>query len=290
MYNQAWAFDLDGWKWFHLGLFFLPKNALIVASSKGLVCLGKKSREEYILYVCNPITKMWRQLPALTFDPDIVLLDVDLGTNIYKVAALVLRDNHCSRRPSGTVSVFDSSSNIWVETDEVPVSISSMRVMDASLVGRYLCCLLPEGLVFFDLDERRWIVNNRAYRFVTGDHLDLGYLFVFNRAGKWNVWQHFADHCIHIHEYDMDSRQWRRVSQAETVIAYVGHYSSLTQFGSEEELQGNARHSPKKRGGFSISSTVSDFPKSPLLCDRVKINAGFHIKRLWFKPYIGATP
>lgn len=286
MYNQAWAFDLDGRQWFHLNFFFLPENAIIMASSGGLVCLGRLSLEGYTLYVCNPVTKNWRQLPPIPSHPGVVLLDVDRQSSTYKVVALVLRGQSCNTRPSGSVFVLDSKIGVWRETIGVPQELHCRNLWDASLCGRFLCCLTTcQRTETFDVVKAEWTLNAPFTR-LPNDAGTPSYLF--NQAGNWGVvLPHRGRKGKSVLRYDMSERCWRPVCPANSVVC-VGRFSSFCSSTLYDGLEVYVLHPDGHKFYTSTSSSSSLLPKSPLTRHKIRGREIF-IRGVWFEPHLQVT-
>eukprot|EP00250_Pteridium_aquilinum_P006206 c16173_g1_i1 orf=219-1355(+) len=290
MYNQAWAFDLDGQQWFHLNFFFLPENAIILASSRGLVCLGRMSTEGYTLYVCNPVTRIWRQLPPLPVNPGVVLLDVDHKSSTYKVAALVLRGGPCISRPSGAVFVFDSKiGGFWLETVGVPQKLSLDKLWDASFCSGFLCCVSScQSIEVFDVANKEW--TPRAvftHPPVTTSDADLSSdgPYMFDLAGTLGA---IFPHRGRIFRFDVAARCWRPANPANGFVC-AGRFSSLFSRTSQDGWVVNLLQAKGHKCFNSFLRSCSLLPKSPLTRHKIR-GREILIRGFWFEPHIGATP
>ncbi len=118
-------------KWHRIPFDFLPMQIQPAASAGGLVCLVADYRP-FAFFVCNPITKVARQLPPRICKrrPRIVCMVVDRLSKAYKIIAAggYRSDDDC-----WTTEVFDSVTGCW--------RVSGSLLQD-ELTKRTICCRL----------------------------------------------------------------------------------------------------------------------------------------------------
>ncbi|KAL3685862.1 hypothetical protein R1sor_003884 [Riccia sorocarpa] len=158
-------FDDGAQKWWKMDLDFLPGAACrLLAASGGLLCLcfaGMCS----CLYICNPVTKTWRELPEFHHKRRregtmLVHLLVDKVALSYKVIVI----GYPSSSSPGTVKtssalteVYDSKTNQWTALTNIPSSGCTLAPSMAFRNG-ILYCLTeqPTGLLAFNIARKVW--------------------------------------------------------------------------------------------------------------------------------------
>lgn len=113
------AYDVSTHKWNALSVLELPgklpdPDLKVIASSEGLVCYGFRWGELTStdhLYICNPITRVWRHLPQ---HPEKTVdhfgMKYDGRTNSYKILTMNVA---ASGGTIGSVTIYESASNQW---------------------------------------------------------------------------------------------------------------------------------------------------------------------------------
>lgn len=305
MYNQSWAYDLEGCQWFHLSFFFLPETATIVATSGGLVCLGRVSEEGYMMFVCNPLTKDWKRLPSIPIQPDLVLMDVDHESNSYKVIGLVFRA-HVGAGYSRSVLVFDGKTGYWRETLHVPEGLCGENLWDATVSGGVLYCLSTnQRMEAYDLNRGVWSPSPyptdalarilQVQRLCYGQQQDsnsgLDDSYLLDRRGRLAmVTPHRGIKHVYINKFDAISRTWRssHVSAVKGTVICAGRFASLCvtkpQTGSDVYLL----HSKGNGHYRSASKSFLQLPRSPLTRHKVH-REEILVRGLWFEPRLDAT-
>lgn len=306
MYNQAWAYDLHGCQWFHVNFSFLPENAILMATSGGLVCLGRIDREGYVLFICNPLTKDWKRLPPIPLQPGVVLLDVDHQSSIYKVVALVLPGQARNARPTGSVFVFDAKIGVWRETIGVPWELNSSGLWDAAVSGGVLYCLTTQQrMEVYDLDTGVWspravshgpsalpvIVNQQQHnrhRLQLADNLSSDMSYIFNWEGKWGaVMPDRGKKAMVVFEFDASASCWRSGYPAQSIVC-AGRFSSLCSSTLQDGWEVYHLHAEGNKCYSSTSRSCSLLPRSPLTRHKIHGNE-ILVRGLWFEPRIEVT-
>lgn len=319
MYNQAWAYDLAGCRWFHLNFFFLPENASVVAASGGLVCLGRATEEGYILFVCNPLTKDWKKLPLIPVQPGLVLVDVDQQSNFYKIIALILRGQAGagSVRPTGSVLLFDARYGIWRETTDVPRELRATSLLDATVSEGILYCLTTDqGIEAYDIDQGVWspvaiapaaVAPVAIARFLhpprlhrpwrqlglqLGNQPSVQDSYILDRQGQLvMVTNHDDPKMVIVNEFDTNTRRWRRADHfpaATGSVICAGRFSSLCLTAPRNGSNVYLMDSGKNKRYCVASRSWHQVPRSPLSRHKLKCEE-IRVTGLWFEPRIDAT-
>ncbi|KAI5055313.1 hypothetical protein GOP47_0030458 [Adiantum capillus-veneris] len=297
MYNQAWSYDLEGCQWFHLNFSFIPETAMILATSCGLVCLGRVAEEGYVMYVCNPLTKEWKKLPTAPRQPDVVVMDVDRQLHAYTIVGLVTR-SAAGSGSSGSVLVYNGVTQSWRETSRVPVNLRAGNLWDATVSGGILYCLsTKQRIEAFDLELGFWspvrypndslsrILHLQQLRQLQGAPA-LEHSYICNRKGCLAmITPHHNWRNIFITKLDPVSRTWRssHISAMIGRITCVGRFSSVSLSMEHEQSHVFLLH-PKGNGHYSsVSKSFQQLPPSPI--SRCKLQTGeILVKGLWFEP------
>ncbi|EFJ31846.1 hypothetical protein SELMODRAFT_87170 [Selaginella moellendorffii] len=144
-------------RWYKLPLAFLPPNAgLPVATARGLLCFtnhfqGYNNDEYTALFVCNPLTKAWRELPPMLFHhrPTLVTMVADAATKSYKLVVA----------GRWTTEVYSSATNSWKRSACLPRGEEISR--NVALCNGVLYCLTPRwyncSLLAFSIQHETWI-------------------------------------------------------------------------------------------------------------------------------------
>lgn len=303
MYNQVWAYDLAGCQWFHLDFFFLPENAIVVAASGGLVCLGRVTEEGYTLFVCNPLTKGWKKLPSIPLQPSLVLVDVDQRSNLYKVIALVLRGQagDDSVRSVGSVFVFDAKCGVWRETLGIPRELHTQSLWDATISEGVLYCLTMEREIeAYDLDQGAWspiaiaqaLLPHRYNRILLRrGHQPSAHDYILDRQGQLiMVTKYDGLRAIFVNGQNINARSWGTdCSEAATgSVICAGRFSSLWLTLPHGENNVYLMHSGGNKRYCSGSRSYHELPRSPLTRHKMQGDE-IVVKGLWFEPRLDAT-
>lgn len=149
------SFDPSVNKWHNIPIDFLPYHAgYPVAAARGLLCFINKIRgymDDYTsLFICNPLTKHWRELPPMLSKqrPILVSMVVDKTTKAYKVIV------------AGQVSteVFDSSSSTWKKSGSLPRGEEISR--NIAYCNGQVYCLAPRWynciLLSYNVEQEVW--------------------------------------------------------------------------------------------------------------------------------------
>ncbi|KAL2653934.1 hypothetical protein R1flu_022062 [Riccia fluitans] len=158
-------FDDGAQKWSTIDLEFLPSPACrLLAASGGLLCLcfaGMCS----CLYICNPITKTWRELPEFHYKRRregamLVHLLVDKATLSYKVIVIGYPSSSSPesvKSSSALTEVYDSQTDKWTALANIPSSGCTLAP-STTFRNDVLYCLTeqPTGLMAFNIARKVW--------------------------------------------------------------------------------------------------------------------------------------
>ncbi|KAG0563284.1 hypothetical protein M758_8G018100 [Ceratodon purpureus] len=158
--DRRWcAYDHAHKKWLHLPpLTFLPREAKhILAGDGGLLCLSELPSSA-LTYVCNPVTRTYKRLPALSHDyePGITHMVVNAKSHGFKMIVTLthyLESTH----------VFDSQSNSWQATSCLPPHFLLWGRRSSAFCQGFLYCVAleiggmnMEGLIAYDVKSGVW--------------------------------------------------------------------------------------------------------------------------------------
>ncbi|BBM98678.1 hypothetical protein MPTK1_1g15370 [Marchantia polymorpha subsp. ruderalis] len=156
-------FDSGAQRWATLDLGFLPRAACrLLSASGGLLCLSHAGACSCV-FICNPMTKSWRELPAFhqrRRRPGTMLVHllVDTASLSYKV--IVIGHPSCSAPSAAAASVtevYDSRTGAWTAVANIP---SSGCILSPSVAFRngIIYCLTenPTGLLAFNMARKVW--------------------------------------------------------------------------------------------------------------------------------------
>ncbi|KAL9256988.1 F-box only protein 6-like protein [Drosera capensis] len=154
----ASMYDPSMMKWRHPAIPPPPPKVVIllpVASAGGLICFLDIGHTYF--YVCNPLTRTWKELPARS---------VEVWS---RVAVGMLWDRNPSKGykilwvgHNGEHEIYNSVQNSWTRPGEAPVGIklplslnfrSQAVSIDATI---YFLRSDPDGIVSYDLETRVW--------------------------------------------------------------------------------------------------------------------------------------
>ncbi|XP_024364629.1 F-box/kelch-repeat protein At5g15710 [Physcomitrium patens] len=122
------AFDPSGRKWQPMPpMSFLPSEVKFVEGvAGGLVFFSVEAHFQPVkLFVCNPLTRSWRQLPEMSYrrTPIIRHMVVDEATKTYKIVVSGNADVYSTRDGYSrylNTEVYDSVTGLWTETGSMP--------------------------------------------------------------------------------------------------------------------------------------------------------------------------
>lgn len=123
--NEGLTYDPKENKWMRLSFSFLPVESRAVATADGLICMVPKTSNASGLYICNPILKLWRELPRppglFKFFFFVAGLIVERNLRSYKV---VLAGSELVCGDVGQIvlmaEVYDSRTNSWMRSRSFP--------------------------------------------------------------------------------------------------------------------------------------------------------------------------
>lgn len=155
--NTGAMYDPSMKKWHHPTVPALPTKQIVlpVASAGGLVCFVDIGHRSF--YVCNPLTKSFRELPARSvnvWSRVAVGMALDGGPGSGYKIVWVSRD--------GEYEVYASRENRWARTGvmgssiRLPLSLN-FKSQAVTIEGRvYMMRSEPEGIVCYDTESGVW--------------------------------------------------------------------------------------------------------------------------------------
>ncbi|XP_010530544.1 PREDICTED: F-box only protein 6-like [Tarenaya hassleriana] len=156
--NSGAVYDPCSKKWHHPVISALPKRTIVlpVASAGGLVCFLDIGHRNF--YLCNPLTKSFRELPARSFKVWSriavgMILNGKSTSDGYKVMWV-----GCE----GEYEVYDSTRNAWTKRGSMPSSIKLPVLLNFKsqpvAIGSSLYFMLtePEGILSYNMVTGTW--------------------------------------------------------------------------------------------------------------------------------------
>ncbi|CAM6095291.1 unnamed protein product [Calypogeia fissa] len=207
-WSMCWLFNPSIHRWHSFPFDFQPiASKFPCAAAGGLLCFcGVSSYPN--LYVCNPITRKWREIPPMENKrfPNLVGMVVDESSKSYKL--IVAGDYHGENTTS--TEVFDSVNSSWVTTEgEIPLVHLTPR--NSYYMG-FIFWLTgdPFGLIAFNLEQAEWItIQAPMPDNLISPHL-VGCTNRLLMVG--GIKKHIAPKSIRIWELDMRSMLWKTVA------------------------------------------------------------------------------
>ena len=142
---------------------FLPSVAYPVCAAGGLICfLSPNFDTGYTsLIVCNPVTRKWKELPAMNYNrvPFLVSMVVDKGRMSYKVlVAGGVDDSTSLHHHRRSTEMYDSATGAWVECGLLPQGEEICRSI-VEYRGYYVCLTRGpgSGLLAFNVESKEWV-------------------------------------------------------------------------------------------------------------------------------------
>lgn len=118
------AYDVEAEKWHSFDLSFLPRagRCRVLDFAGCLACVTQKKDMDWVLYICNPLTKKWAQLPSSPTSVNFCYPGVTVKTyyckktghyKVFVVSGLSVNIRHSWLFNRLVVEEFDSSSWTW---------------------------------------------------------------------------------------------------------------------------------------------------------------------------------
>ncbi|BBN07860.1 hypothetical protein MPTK1_4g06840 [Marchantia polymorpha subsp. ruderalis] len=148
------AYDSLLSKWHAVSLNFLPLQATeVVATCEGLLCL--RAEVSGSLFVCNPLTKRWRELPTMLMKNQargIVGMTVNKATKCYKIIVAGSNSDLYDRK----TEVYDSATDSWKRSGDLPARTDLRPEYAVCLGSMYFTTSEPFSLLAFNIAEDVW--------------------------------------------------------------------------------------------------------------------------------------
>ncbi|KAL3691103.1 hypothetical protein R1sor_004754 [Riccia sorocarpa] len=142
-------------KWHEIPINFLPSHAGIpVASAGGLLCFINRYHG-YVdnfctLFVCNPLTKSWRELPSMPCKQRPILVSMVTERHPFRYKVIVVSPV--------TTDIFDSVTGAWRRVGSLPRGEEISR--NVAFSNGNLYCLTPRwyncALLAYNLEQEVW--------------------------------------------------------------------------------------------------------------------------------------
>lgn len=217
------AFDTSTLQWHKIpSLSFLPPQVKYVEGGAGglLFFSVNVQIEPVILYVCNPITRRWRELPPMTHrrTPLVRHMVVDKVANAYKIIvagnAELSNSGQDDHRFLST-EVYDSRTNSWSITGSLPTKVD-LNWSSAYSDGKLYCVAnqldsMRLGIINFDFEEGVW--SDEVEELPEGFSLAQ---VVESRGRVLTVAEHYKNDTvksIHVLDINLSTRQWTEISR-----------------------------------------------------------------------------
>lgn len=161
------AYDPISNRWYAFPINFLPAVAYPAAAAKGLICfVSVNFRTGYsTLLVCNPLTRRWKELPAMLYRrvPFLISMAVDRTARTYKILVAggseesMTASRHFVRRSVETTEMYDSATGNWILCGSLPRNEEISRSA-VEFAGHHMCLSRGSGsgLLAFSLQTQVW--------------------------------------------------------------------------------------------------------------------------------------
>ncbi|XP_024536995.1 protein UNUSUAL FLORAL ORGANS-like [Selaginella moellendorffii] len=325
-HEQGWAFDPSSSRWYTLDFTFLPPGRCAAAAG-GLLCFCQDSVQANSLYVCNPITKVWRALPRFPGSIKQVAMRVDKAEDTYLVIAFVQDDVKCG------ALLYRKGDDSWREAAAMASHPQLLNIVDAAFSGGVLYCLNKcvtrdwQYIKCYHFEQDEWsdlgIPMPSAFR--GQDLVQMPYLV--DHGGKLllveKIISSFADNSttlaaaaapslvdkalkpaikasVGIHELDLGAREWKNVAGTlEHTTLFVGSFTSRAVYcAGSQKLVYFTNHGSVVSVYDAIQDSwhrLPEFPRQRMMSNWIfgkpKRNLGVVIplKGLWFDPRLDST-
>ncbi|CAK9199185.1 unnamed protein product [Sphagnum troendelagicum] len=156
--KSLFAYDSGMDTWHDVPIPFNAQELHVVASAGGLLCFSNAWFQWPGMYVCNPMTQKWRQLPPMNtwMISTVGMVYEEAATPAsFKVLVCGRREDH------GMITeVYDSKTNLWT-VGSTPTPAARKYGGDASLWcdGVFYCLTFPFStlcLLAYDLQQGSW--------------------------------------------------------------------------------------------------------------------------------------
>ncbi|KAG6551023.1 hypothetical protein Mapa_007256 [Marchantia paleacea] len=163
--NAVSAYDSSLEKWHRLPLDFLPVQVYGLASAGGLLLCKGEVKGIQLLYICNPVTRTWRELPPMQkkrWVPVVGLVNVqedpnDVDLDAFKVMVAgddVLADGYNVQ--DLTSEVYDSRTDSWKMTGCIPEDSDLDLGFPHCNGSLYSVTYGPYGVLSYNLKTGLW--------------------------------------------------------------------------------------------------------------------------------------
>ncbi|XP_042008985.1 F-box only protein 6-like [Salvia splendens] len=217
------VYDPSSNKWRHPTLPAFPTKMSLfpVASAGGLICFADYSHRSF--YVCNPLTRSFKELPARCGKPEwprIAVGMTQMQNGGYKILCV---------GSEGDFQVLDSANNSWISPGSMPPSIKLPLALRAfmceavSIEGRlYFMQSGPDRLLSYEVNTGMW----RQYIVPNPPHMSLRGHTVAESEGRImlvGLLKENAASCVCIWELEMTTLLWNEVDRMPNKLCLEFH-------------------------------------------------------------------
>lgn len=212
-YRETYTFNPTANKWLELLPPSLPINHMFfpVTAAGGLLCFSSCANGRTTLVVCNPLTKLWRELPPMLKIQTYHMagMAVDMTTRNYRIVVVGIYGIYDVYYP--TTEVYNSATNSWHITGEIPRGplFPSRRTLLSGEILYSWCCDPPDGLVAYNLRDGVWSQIHAPMRHVLESHTLIecqGRIYTVGGLRENNLTK-----CICVWELQRPELEWKEV-------------------------------------------------------------------------------
>ncbi|KAJ7529032.1 hypothetical protein O6H91_15G031800 [Diphasiastrum complanatum] len=149
------AYDVESMKWHKWSLSFLPLGLCVVKASGGLLLCFSTTMEKSV-FICNPLTKFWVELPGIRSARFFRAVGMVVNSNrkAYKVVVVGCNGTDFN---SWATEVYDSTSHSWTLAAQLPRGVL-LYPGKMTLCNDLLYCITshPFNVAVYDLEQGKW--------------------------------------------------------------------------------------------------------------------------------------
>ncbi|BBN03635.1 hypothetical protein MPTK1_2g25050 [Marchantia polymorpha subsp. ruderalis] len=156
------AYNCVSRKWHNIPIPILSPEKCVLAASEGLLCFGNEFFPWPHLFVCNPMTKFWQNLPSMSYIKTIHVVGMTTNpkTKSFRilVSGLFFDEGQNGRLAT---EVYDSTSNSWIVGGTPwPIMAAAWKLGAGYAIwcnGLFYCITFsPFGVIAYDIERRVW--------------------------------------------------------------------------------------------------------------------------------------
>ncbi|KAM7269185.1 hypothetical protein ACFE04_024682 [Oxalis oulophora] len=230
MNNSGAMYDPSSKKWYHPAISSMLTKTIVLpmASAGGLVCFLDIDQRNF--YVCNPLNKSFRELPARSVNVwSRVAVGMTLTTRGYKILWV-----GCD----GGYEVYDSRNDSWAHpgimppTVKLPLSLNFKSQAVSSGGTLYFMRSDPDGIVSYDMETGTW----KQYLIPAPLHLsDHTLAECGGRILLVGLLTKNAATCVYIWELQRMTLLWKEVDRMPNIwcLDFYGKHVRMTCLGNK---------------------------------------------------------